>query len=185
MENPMDRYKTNRLIMRGLLAAGVITMAVAASEVTDSEQVSKLLSDAKTQAYQLREDAATMDSYSRANVGWEIHAVSLDQIKQHINESGRTLAKLDENRSSASPWQATAIDRIKPLLKEIAANTQNAIQTLNGNPKQLSSPDYKEYLETNSDVAAQLAGLIRDLVDYGNTKNRMERLKAKLELPGK
>ena len=106
-------------------------------------------------------------------------------MKHHINDAGRTLTKLDEARGSASPWQATAIERIKPLLKEIAANTQNVIQTLNGSPKRITTTEYKDYLETNSDVSEQLAGLIRDFVDYGNAKNRMERLNAKLELPAK
>jgi len=69
-------------------------------------------------------------------------------------------------------------------LKEIAANTQNAIQYLNKSPKRLSSNEYKDYIEANADVAEKLAGLVADFVDYGNTKNRLERLTSKLELPG-
>jgi len=182
----MNNSKALRYAMRGVFAAaGVVAVFAAAAAVPDSEQVSKLLSDAKTQAYQLREDASTMESYTRSNVAWEGHAAALDQMKHHINDAGRTLTKLDEARGSASPWQATAIERIKPLLKEIAANTQNVIQTLNGSPKRITTTEYKDYLETNSDVSEQLAGLIRDFVDYGNAKNRMERLNAKLELPAK
>jgi len=166
-----------------LVAAGVV-VSLGAMNPPDSEQVSKLLSDAKTQTYQLREDALTMESYSRTNATWESHAATVEQMKEHINAAGRTLTKLDDARKNASPWQTTAIDRIKPLLKEIAANTQNAIQYLNKSPKRLSSNEYKDYIEANADVAEKLAGLVADFVDYGNTKNRLERLTSKLELPG-
>ena len=42
---------------------------------------------------------------------------------------------------------------------------------------------YKDYLEANADYAADLAAMIADFVDYGKTKQRMERLPAKLEVP--
>ncbi len=60
---------------------------------------------------------------------------------------------------------------------------QNSKQSL-GFAKQFM-PEYKDYIEANADVADKLAGLIADFVDYGNTKNKLERLTAKLELPGK
>jgi hypothetical protein len=171
-----------------LVAAGVVAMLPALTAASfsglDSEPVSKLLSAAKTQTYQLREDALTMESYTRTNAAWESHAATVEQMKDHINAAGRTLTKLDEARKNALPWQATAIDRIKPLLKEIAANTQNAIQYLNKSPKRLTTNEYKDYIEANADVAEKLAGLVADFVDYGNTKNRLERLTSKLELPG-
>jgi len=179
-------HLTRLIILPALLAAGIATTSpvVKAADAPDSEQVSKLLSDAKTQAYQLKEDAATMQSYTQSKVGWESHAETVNQMRDHINAVGRTVTKLDEARATASPWQATAIDRIKPLLKEIASNTDSVIQYLNKNPKRLSMNEYKDYIEANSDEAAQLAELIADFVSYGNNKNRMERLANKLELPG-
>ena len=56
------------------------------------------------------------------------------------------------------------------------------IQRLNDNPKALGTDEYRNYLEANSDVAAHLASLIADFVDYGRTKERFEGLTDKLEL---
>ena len=67
--------------------------ALATADVPDSEQVSKLLSEAKTQAFQLREDASTMESYTRSNASWQSHSAAVDQMKEHINAAGRTLTK--------------------------------------------------------------------------------------------
>jgi hypothetical protein len=118
------------MTMLALLVAGILVMspALATANVPDSEQVSKLLSEAKTQAFQLMEDASTMESYTRSNASWQSHPAAVDQMKEHINAAGRTLTKLEDARHTASPWQATAMDRVKPLLKEIASNTETVIQ---------------------------------------------------------
>lgn len=181
----MKMHYTFGFTMLALVAGIGTSTSFAKGEVTDSEQVNQLLSDAKTQAFQLREDASTMETYTRSNVTWQSHAAAVSQMKEHINAAGRTLAKLDDARKTASPWQATAIDRIKPLLKEIATNTENVIAYINKNPARLSTNEYRDYIESNSDEASALAGLIADFVNYGNTKNRLERLTDKLELPAK
>src|SRR5579864_317879 len=141
----MKKHQVRSTILT-LLAAGavVISPALAASYVQDSDHVSQLLSDAKTQTFQLREDASTMESFKRSNLGWESHAATVSEMKEHVNAAGGTLAKLDDARKTASPWQATAIDRIKPLLKEMASNTEPVIQYLNKNPKRLFMNQYKD-----------------------------------------
>lgn len=154
-----------------------------AAATADSESVSNLLSEAKTQAFQVREDASTLETYTRMTVGWESHAATVTQMREHINALGRQSTKLDEAKASASPWQAAAIDRIRPLLKELASNTENTINLLNKNKRQLTTGAYKEYVEANADMASRLAEMIGDFVDYGKTKDRFEKLSKKLELP--
>jgi hypothetical protein len=57
-----------------------------AAEPPDFEQVSKFLSEAKTMAFQLKEDAATMESFTRMNVGLETHAVAINPINEYDSE---------------------------------------------------------------------------------------------------
>jgi len=167
-----------------LVAAGILAVPlVRAAAIPDSEKVSGLLADAKTQAFQLRQDASAMEGYTRSNPNWESHAAAVSLMKEHINAVGRTLDKLETARGEASVWQVTAIDRIKPLLKEMATNTENVIAYINKNPRRLGMKEYTDYIEANADVAVQLSGLIADFVDYGNTKDRLEHLAKKLELP--
>jgi DNA repair exonuclease SbcCD ATPase subunit len=159
---------------------------VRAGEVPDSYKVSQLLSQAKTQAYQLKEDASALQSFvgSATELQAQSHAVVLNQIKDHVNTVGRQLAQLEQNSTDASPWQKTAIERIRPLLQELASNTTNVINRLNQHPNQLRTGAYKDYVEANADLAAQLSEMIADFVDYGKTKNRFERLGDKLEISG-
>jgi len=173
------RIGTSASLLAGFLAA---SFTLSAADVPDSEQVSKLLSEAKTMAFQLKEDAVTMESFTRMNVSMESHAVAINQIKDHVNALTRQVAKLNEARDSASPWQRTAINRIQPFLDELDGYTAAAIEYVNGEPRHTLA-EYKDYLEANADYSTDLAAMIGDFVDYGRTKQRMERLTNKLEVP--
>jgi hypothetical protein len=151
--------------------------------VPDSEHVAKLLSEAKTMAFQLKEDAVAMEGFTRMNVSWESHAVAINQIREHVNALEKQEAKLKDARTEAAPWQKTAIDRIVPYLDELEGYTSAVVERLTDQPKRLFTDEYKDFLEANADYATDLAGMIADFVDYGKTRDRMERLGNKLEIP--
>lgn len=169
---------TSALLLAGFLVG---PSTIKAADAPDSEQVSKLLSEAKTLAFQVKEDAVTMESYTRMNVSWESHAEAISQIKEHVNTLARHVTKLKEARSAASPWQKTAIDRIDPFLDELGGYTAAVIEHLKGDPKRTPA-EYKDYLEANADYATDLAAMIADFVDYGRTRQRLDRLATKLEI---
>lgn len=148
----------------------------------DSEQISSLLDEVQVRAAMLREDASFMESYARSGASWESHSAKVDRIREHINAAGRQLTQLQSMREEGSPWQRTAIDRIHPLLKELAENTGTVIRYLTENPKRLFTREYKTYLEANADLSSELASMISDFVEYGNTKHRLDGLADKLEL---
>ena len=168
-----------------IAAAGFLIFAPAlkAVEVPDSEHVNKLLSEAKTMAFQLKEDAEIMESFTRSTASWETHAVQINLIKDHINELGKQETKLKEARAEGAPWQKAAIDRITPFLDELEGYTMAVIEHVNATPKRLNTAEYKDYLEANADYAGDLAAMISNFVTYGRTKERMEKLTDKLELP--
>jgi len=160
-----------------------VPLRMNATDVPDSENVSKLLSEAKTMAFQVKEDAVTMEGYTRMNVSWESHVTAVTQIKEHINALERQVAKLNDAKETASPWQKTAIGRINPFMGELEGYTGAIIEHLTKQPNLLATAEYKDYLEANADYAGDLAAMIGDFVDYGRTKERMERLTDQLEVP--
>jgi hypothetical protein len=85
-------------------------------------------------------------------------------------------------RGAASPWQSAAIDRINPPLDEMGGYTAAVIEHIKGQPKHTLA-EYKDYLETNADYARELAATIANFVDYGKTREKMQRLALKLEVP--
>lgn len=179
--------KGNKVVITTLVCWGIVGAAPAlkAADMPDSEAVSKLLADAKTQSYAVSVDATTLASYLLSNLDWRTHASELTRMKEDINATAKTVTALVAARSQAAPWQATAIDRILPFMREIAADTTAAIDYLNKNQSKLNMKEYKDYAEANSSTSQELATLIAHFVDYGNHKSRYESLKKSLELPTK
>jgi hypothetical protein len=177
--------KQLKILWAAPLAAGLLVFMpeIRAVEKPDSEHVNKLLSEAKTMAFQLKEDAEYMEGFNRSTASWETHAAQITYIKDHVNELGKHEAKLQAARAEASPWQKIAIDRITPFLDELGGYTSAVIEHINAAPKRLNTPEYKDYLEANADYAGDLAKMIADFVDYGKNKDRVEYLNDKLELP--
>ena len=101
-----------------------------------------------------------------------------------MNNTGKLLTKLQAEESDGSVWQQTAIRRIEPLLKELAANTEKTITFLNENKTKIHFTDFKDYVQMNCEIATNLEELIRDFVNYGEAKQKLDRLGAKLEITG-
>lgn len=184
----LARENSSRIVLV-LLSAAVLFSAsprllVAGPATGDSGEVTGLLSDVKTEATQLKYDTEDMRSFARSQLSWQSHASKLTQIKEHVNAAGQLLTKLHEAKASASPWQQQAIDRVTPLLQELAANTSTMIAHLNKNQNRIHTPPYTEYVAANAETANDLSDLISDYVEYGNVKNRTEELEQKLEVPG-
>ena len=160
----------------------IVTPAIFAATVPDSEQVTKLLSEAKTQSFQLKEDAVTMESFNRMAVSVDTQKAMINQIRDHINTLGRTEAKLKDAAGAAAPWQKLVINRILPFLDELVGYTSAVIEQYNGEVHH-NFAEMKDYLEANADYSTDLAKMIADFVDYGRTKDRLQNLKEKLEIP--
>jgi hypothetical protein len=77
--------------------------------------------------------------------------------------------------------QEQAVERIVPLIKELAANTTAAIKYLNQNESlQLTDP-YTQYLRNNADTTHQLASTASSLFKYEKSMTKITKLKNKLE----
>jgi hypothetical protein len=145
----------------------------------DSTQASKLLQDARTSAAQLARDTAQMVSYARSQVSWQTHAGQINRVKEHVNNTGKILADLHNARDGAEPWQQEAIDKITPIVKQLASNTESIINNLNST-KQTWGPEFQGYLNSNSELANDLSKLIGDYLDYESAKSKTQGLGQKL-----
>ena len=167
------------LVLASLAIAWLLIPPAANAAATDSLEVSNILSAAKLEAIRLREDANQMQNFVANQVTWDTHAVYATRVAQDIIAMQEKVDQLDKARSLGSEWQQSAIDRIRPLLKELTATIIAVSDTMLTHP--FDKTEYNEYLEANYDYATQLAALISDTVDYGKTKARMEKAAAKLK----
>ena len=150
----------------------------------ESDQLTQVLGEARMEAGQLAKDADETESLIRNDVSWQTHAAMLDGVKEHVNNMARIIDKLTAARSSGSELQEQAVDRILPLLKELAANTTAAINWLNQNKTRPIGEPYTQYLKANAETAHQLESTVSSLFEYEKTMNKMGELKNKLEVNG-
>lgn len=172
------------LALLSVLFLSTAPAVFASPKPNDSEEVTKLLSEVKSEAIQLKDDAEDMKSFTRSKLTWQSHAAKIEQIKQHVNKSGELLSKMQDAKASASAWQKQAIDEITPLLRELAASVTSTIEHLGKNQGRIHTPPYTDYVASTADLATDLSGLIADYVAYGEAKNKSEDLEKKLEVPG-
>jgi hypothetical protein len=182
----MTNYR--RLLFPSLLTlftAGYLMIAPAtralASSSGDSKEITTLLSDAKSESIELREDAEKMETFTRSKLSWESFAMQIMEIRDHVNKSGELLAKLNQIRETGSTWQQQAIDHITPALKELAENTKSTIEHLNENTKLLHTKETEDYCVVNYQLAKELAALVADFVDYGETSAKFAELQKKVK----
>jgi hypothetical protein len=172
-----------------LLVAGCISMSPAAkaadNEMGSSKEIHELLTQVKAEAKALEHDAELLALWARSQqMSPESHAVQLNKMREHVNEAGQLLEKMNKARVGASVWQQAAIDRIYPLLKELDDNAEATINHFNDNKSRIKFSDYQDYTKASYDLAEELAALISDYVDYGDHEAEFHRLQDKMQSAG-
>ena len=109
----------------------------------------------------------------------------LDTLKYEINHMGRKLQALESERDSLSPWQVQAIDRAHPLLKEVAAKTEQAIDYFNDNKGHLWTPEYREYIKNIWSESDQMSHALKNSVTLAKVRDREQRLTHSVDTAGK
>ncbi len=169
----------------GLLSSFTLFCLFATSALAqkDSDAISSLLSQARTQAWQAAQDADTLQSYTMSPMAWESHGAQLRLIQDRVNALAKTTQQLNDLRSQGSQWQQTAIDRINPLLRDMDEAVATTITALNDRPERVNMPAYREYAHANYDVCEGAANVISDFVAYGKSKGTSVSLREKLNVP--
>jgi len=165
-----------------LLICSALGPRAFAVQNAESAGVQDLLYQAREEAVGLDRDADQMEALVRSDIDWQTHADYLESVKTHVNRLASLIDKLQAEREDASPWQQQTIDRVVPMLREIAANTSNAINHLNENHVRPVSGDYPTWLRANAETSHELAELISDTIHYGQTRARLEKLAGELQI---
>jgi hypothetical protein len=170
----------------GTLVAAALILIVNAqkmpAQVADSEEISKLLIEAKSHAVLAENDAESLESFTYSRRSWQQHGYKLAAIRGHVNDLGKVSKQLVDLRSQGSPWQQAAIDQIDPLLREMAKQLTITMDHLRENQSLVHMPAYRDYAHGCYELAVKTAGMIRDFVEYDKAKSKTEVLEAKLNL---
>jgi Na+/phosphate symporter len=146
----------------------------------ESHELTQLLEEATDEAHQLAIDAQDTQALITTDKNWISHALALAKIKGHVDNMSLIIDKLSKAQKSGSELQQEAVQRIIPLVKQLSANTQAAIDYLNQNKNRPVSETYREYLNKNAETARQLASVVEALSDYEKSMSEIQKLRSKL-----
>jgi chromosome segregation ATPase len=154
------------------------------SGVTPEEEETKTISELQGQAAALADQADQFRLIIANNESSrESHLSMLDTLKAEINAMGRDLQTLEAERGTLSPWQVQAVDHSQPLLKDVAANTEQAISYFNNNGH-LWTTQYREYVRNIWSDSDQISRSLKNYVALARIRDREQRLTQTIETAG-
>lgn len=124
--------------------------AFAASPPDSSSTIPKLLEQVKQHAAEANYDAQLLESYRRSNVDFRTYAQALTNIREHSNDLLQDYYELQRVRDSGTPAQRQTIDKLEPLLREMATALTNTIQTLNTEKSEVNMPHFRDHVHASS-----------------------------------
>lgn len=176
--------RTAFLWMAGTVAGGSLfaaqpancPCAVPSEDWNFHQEASQLLREIQSTSWQLTDVAEVLQTYTRGQFHPGSHAAQLNRLKLHINGIGERLARLQEIRHQAAPWQQEALDSILPTAASVAARTSAAIGHLKENPNSLWTTAYTDHLNAIAGSSDRMKRLADLHLDRASIEEQLEEL---------
>lgn len=137
-----------------MLGVAAFALAIPASSAfaaapPDSTTIPKLLDQVKHHAAEANYDAEILNSLRNSNVDFRTYARVLNDIKAHANDLFQDYYELQRQRDSGTPAQREAIDKLEPLLREMATSLTNSLQKLDAHQAGVNTPEFRKGIREN------------------------------------
>lgn len=120
-----------------------------AAQAQNATSIPELLQQVKDHAAQANDDAALLDSYARSSLEWRSHAKALRDIRDHVNDLFQDYYAMQSIRNKGTRQQQDAIDRLEPLLRDMATSLTNTFQKLNEHQGRVNMPAFRTQVHTD------------------------------------
>lgn len=130
----------------------------------DVEQAANLFNSMNTRARQVRKEFGPLQVQGY-EINWRDHAERLGRVKNHVNAIGKDLKSLDQMKGRLEPWQQRLVAGITPNAREMANQTEQALNKLAGHQDRdrrrlMQYPNNIDQIYQN---ANQMANIIENL----------------------
>ena len=150
---------------------------------TIADEASRILKDTEEQAYEMTDHTGTLLVATEVTAGKEFYGVQLDALREDVNEMGRNVARLEALRPDEQPWERSTVTLAMPLLKQLAATTDEAIRFMNDNPEKFGRPfpEYRNITQKLYNQSTTLWRVLHDSVQLADLRQKEERLRTDLQ----
>ncbi len=155
-----------------LVALAPQAVAKTATSVSVAQEARETFKQLKSAATSASAEAERLEMLGlNPEISPESHVVPLMDLRRDVNTMGKRIASLEAQRDSLEPWEKEAVDKVLPLLKDAADNTQNAIEYFNGNRAHLWTAEHLNY---TANVERDSDGIAKTLKTYLQYKDVRE-----------
>jgi hypothetical protein len=110
----------------------------------------------------------------------ETQMEGLAALKGEVNRIGQDLRALETEETSLADWERSTVDGILPLMVEIAANTEKAIEALATNRSHMWATDFPEESAKVYDDAVKVRTIVDEHLKLASLREREQRAQAEL-----
>jgi len=149
------------------------------------DEARRILKDVEEQAYDVTDHAGTLQAGTRLGSSREFNATELNALHDDVNGIGKKMALLEALAPKEASWERDTVNRVMPLLKQVAETTSQAIRYLDSKPVDFAPMDYAKITTKLYDQSSALWNELHDSVKLADLREREARLKKALAASGK
>lgn len=124
----------------------------------DAASVSQVLQEVRAHAADANNEANTLDTFVRTNASWQAWAEQLNHVRHHANELFHDYSRLQKIADRGTPNQREAINRMEPIVREMADSLEKTIISLNDNHRGVILPKFKDRIHSDYVTINKLYG---------------------------
>ncbi|HLK51657.1 MAG TPA: hypothetical protein VKT49_26130 [Bryobacteraceae bacterium] len=140
-------------------------------------EASRLLEEIRATSHRLTESTDRLRSFAYSGISWQSHAIELTQVREHVNQIGARIERLQSIRQVIEPWQQEALDSVTRAGVTVATGTESAIRHLNENQNFLGSGTYRNHVASVSSGADQMKQSVTAHLELAETQAKVEALR--------
>jgi hypothetical protein len=148
-----------------------------AGRITVADEAKRTLEDLQVSAASLENEADQLRMIvANPQLSPESHSHILMAMREEINRMGREIYNLDADREALPLWEQQAVNKALPLLKDTAANTENAIEYFNDNKDHLWAEAYRGYADRLWQDSEQMAKTLTNYLKLAKLQGQEQHL---------
>ena len=128
------------VIALALIAPAAFALA---TQPSDSTTIAKLLQQAKVDAALANDDAEFLVSNAQSAFDPRMHTQYLQKVREHAISLFNDYYQLQAIKDRGTPQQREAIDRLDPLLRDMATSLTTTLQIFNAHPARSNMPYFQ------------------------------------------
>jgi hypothetical protein len=153
-------------------AAVILPGSITVTELAKETLARKALREVEASAAVIANAADQSRMMADPKASPESHFTELAALKSEVNRMGQEIRSLQAEGESLAPQEQRAVDKVLPLFRTVAANTENAIDYFNESRDHLWTEDYRSYADCVSRGSEQIAQILKNYVKYDKLREQ-------------